>query len=163
MPAIADVRIQKASCPGQSNGELYVAETKGIGPFSYTWQYNNSQGSSLTGVPKGEYEVSIRDSRGCISEGKGQVVEEMPVFRMPTGFIPNDGLYGPVANCEVPFLLKIFNRWGGLVYSGDSGWDGKVNGEDAPIGSYSYVIVLEVSVNGKLTTAEDKGVFALLR
>ncbi|MCS4432938.1 PKD domain-containing protein [Aquiflexum gelatinilyticum] len=163
MPAIAEVRIQKASCPGQSNGELYVAETKGIGPFSYTWQYNNTQGSTLTGVPKGEYEVSIRDSRGCISEGKGQVVEEMPVFRMPTGFIPSDGLYAPVANCEVPFLLKIFNRWGGLVYSGDSGWDGKVNGEDAPIGSYTYVILLEVSVNGKLTTAEDKGVFALLR
>jgi len=110
-----------------------------------------------------EYEVRIRDSRGCISDGKGKVIEEMPVFRMPTGFIPSDGPYVPVANCEVPFLLKIFNRWGGLVYSGDLGWDGKVNGEDAPNGSYTYFVLLEVSVNGKLSAAEDKGVFTLLR
>lgn len=161
--AVADVRIQKASCPGQSNGELYVSETKGIGPFTYTWDYDNSRGSSLEGIPRGIYEVSIRDSNGCVSEGKGEVVEEMPVFRMPTGFIASDGLYGPVSNCELPFLLKVFNRWGSLVYTGDSGWDGKVNGEDAPIGSYSYQVIFEVSVNGKITIEESKGVFALLR
>ncbi|MCH6198929.1 PKD domain-containing protein [Aquiflexum sp. LQ15W] len=163
MPAVADLRLQKASCPGQSTGELVVGETRGLGPFKYLWEYNNTQAPSLTGLPRGEYNVSIQDSRGCISEGKGIVVEEMPISRMPTGFIPRDGLYGPVSTCETPFLLKIFNRWGNMVYSGDTGWDGKVNGEDAQIGSYTYFILYEVSVNGKLTVNESKGVFTLLR
>ena len=163
MPAIADVRIQKASCPGQSNGELFVAETRGIGPFTYTWEYDNSQGSSLEGIPKGIYEVSIQDSRGCISEGRGEVKEEKPKFRMPTGFIPDDGLFGPVSNCEIPFMLKIFNRWGSLVYSGDMGWDGKVNGEDAPVGSYTFMFLFEGNVNGELVRDEYKGVFTLIR
>lgn len=161
--AVADVRIQKASCPGQSNGELYVADTRGIGPFTYNWEFDNSPGSTLTGIPRGVYEVSIQDSRGCISEGKGEIFEELPVTRMPTGFIPSDGLFGPVANCEVPYHLKVFNRWGSMVYFGDSGWDGRVNGEDAPVGAYTYLILFEVSVNGKITTKESKGVFTLLR
>ena len=82
---------------------------------------------------------------------------------MPTGFIPDDGLFGPVSNCEIPFMLKIFNRWGSLVYSGDMGWDGKVNGEDAPVGSYTFMFLFEGNVNGELVRDEYKGLFTLIR
>ncbi|MCL6258767.1 PKD domain-containing protein [Aquiflexum sp. TKW24L] len=158
-----DVRVQKASCPGQSNGELYVFSNKGTPPFSYNWDYNGNQGTTLADLPKGIYSVNIQDSRGCISQGRGEIKEEMPKLRMPTGFIPSDGPFGPVSNCEVPFMLKIFNRWGSLVYSGDTGWDGKVNGEDAPVGAYTYLFLFTANVNGELLKEEYKGVFTLLK
>jgi hypothetical protein len=162
LPEDVDVRIQKTSCPGQSNGELYVFSSKGIPPFTYSWD-NGSQGATLEGLSKGIYSVNIRDSRGCISEGKGEIKEEMPKLRIPTGFIPQDGPFVPVSNCEIPFMLKIFNKWGSLIYSGNTGWDGKVNGEDAPIGAYTFMFLFEANVNGEVFTDEQKGVFTLIR
>ena len=88
----------------------------------------------------------------------------------PTGFTPTleeNKFFRPKVRGIAEMEILIFNLWGNMLFRTNDlkteGWDGKVNGEDAPIGSYTYVILLEVSVNGKLTTAEDKGVFALLR
>ena len=49
---------------------------------------------------------------------------------------------------EAVVSIQIFNRWGKEVYRGVSlnsnianqGWDGKVNGKDAPEGVYVYLI-----------------------
>ncbi len=163
MPAVADIRVLKPSCPGESNGELIVNSVEGIGPYTYLWQFDNSGGVTLEGIPRGVYNISIQDSRGCISNGLGEMVEEAPQVRMPTGFNPLDGLYGPVSNCNVNFNLKVLNRWGNLIYSGDSGWDGLVNGQEAPIGSYTYLIFLEMNVNGQVQTKEISGFFTLIR
>ena len=163
MPTVADIRVLKASCPGQSNGELIVNGVEGIGPYTYLWQYDNSGGVTLEGIPRGVYNISIEDSRGCISNGLGEMVEEAPQVRMPTGFNPLDGLYGPVSNCNVNFTLKVLNRWGNLIYSGDTGWDGSVDGQEAPIGSYTYLIFLEMNVNGQAVNKEISGFFTLIR
>jgi gliding motility-associated-like protein len=142
---------------------LIVNSVEGIGPYTYLWQYDNSRGLTLEGIPRGVYNISIQDSRGCISNGLGEMVEEEPQVRMPTGFNPLDGLYGPVSNCNVNFSLKVLNRWGNLIFSGDSGWDGLVNGQEAPIGSYTYLIFLEMNVNGQAETKEISGFFTLIR
>jgi len=37
--------------------------------------------------------------------------------------------------------MKIYNRWGELVYQTsdvDQGWNGTVNGKQAPLGTYIY-------------------------
>lgn len=163
VPAEIDVRMAKASCPGGSNGELVVGSTKGLAPFSYVWAFDNSTGSNLTGLPKGRYDVQVRDGLGCISLGKGEVFEEVPQSRMPTGFDPRDGLFAPVSNCAVKYTLKVFNRWGATVYSGQMGWDGTFNGEAAPLGSYTYQIIYEATVNGIYTVDEERGVVTLVR
>src|SRR5207247_2239309 len=42
------------------------------------------------------------------------------------------------------FSMEIFNRWGQKVFESTSldgsGWDGKLNGNDQPVGVYVYVI-----------------------
>jgi hypothetical protein len=163
LPAKVDVRIVKATCPGGANGELVVDATKGLAPFTYLWGYDNSTGSNLTDIPKGRYEVQVRDRLGCISFGSGELFEEVPQSRMPTGFDPRNGPFGPVSNCEVNYTMKVFNRWGGLVYSGQTGWDGMFNGEAAQIGTYTYQIIYESTVNGVYLIDEQRGAFTLLR
>jgi len=163
MPTVADIRILKPSCPGQSNGELIVNAVDGQGPYTYLWQHDNSSGVTLEGIPRGVYNISIEDSRGCISNGLGEMVEQAPQVRMPTGYKPKDGLFGPVSNCDVNFTLKVLNRWGNLIYSGNSGWDGRVDGQEAPIGSYTYLIFIETNVNGQVILEEKNGFFTLIR
>jgi gliding motility-associated-like protein len=67
---------------------------------------------------------------------------------VPTAFSPNgDGLndvFRIVKGKNVKSLeLRIFDRWGGQVYSTNStkaGWDGRVKGEPAEMGTYYYVL-----------------------
>jgi gliding motility-associated-like protein len=59
--------------------------------------------------------------------------------------------------------LKIYNRWGQLVFetnSQDIGWDGKYNGEPQPIEAYGYVLNVSF-IDG--TSKLLKGNITLLR
>jgi len=85
----------------------------------------------------------------------------------PSAFTPNgDGLndvYRVINNCSLKsFSLKIFNRWGQVVFqtnSPDKYWDGNKNGQVADAGVYYYYIratpavkdVKEVVVKGDIT------------
>lgn len=162
-PNVVGISIAKYSCPGESNGELVISDVRGTGPFTYSWGFDNSLGASLTGIPKGIYEVSVTDSFGCISEGIGEMLEDAPQIRMPTGYDPREDFYGPVANCDFDFTMQIYNRWGNLLYSGNSNWDGKVNGEDAPLGTYTYRLSYSIPVNGEIVQRELTGYFTLIR
>lgn len=74
---------------------------------------------------------------------------------VPNAFSPNeDGrndTFLPFPNCVVAdFDMKVFNRWGKLVFessTADKGWDGKVNGTLLQPDVFVYVI--------KFTYAED--------
>lgn len=68
----------------------------------------------------------------------------------PNAFTPNgDGLndqwqiFGDA--CKDGALLQVFNRWGAKVYESDSPftqfWDGTINGELAPGGVYTYILL----------------------
>jgi PKD repeat protein len=162
-PETFEVRVQKPSCPGESNGELLALPDTRFGPVSYSWDFDSSEDALITGLPSGSYSVEVLDSRGCISIGEGVLLEEGPMVRMPTGFRPSDGLYTAVSNCELSLRISIFNRWGELIFSGTGGWDGNINGREAPLGSYSYLIQYEYILDGESKLEEQRGIFTLLR
>ncbi len=165
-PALeVEVRLQKPACPGGSNGELFAFPEGGNDPYVYSWEDPKGFGSQLLGVPKGNYNISVTDPSGCISIGVGVVVEAAPEVRMPTGFNPNadEGLFQGVSNCEIEFELWIYNRWGQLIYSGPSGWDGLISGTEAPSGSYSYLMQYSFPLEGIIKTVEKRGAFTLVR
>lgn len=72
------------------------------------------------------------------------------------------------ANIDKVRSLKIFDRWGNLVYSrseykpapGDTGWDGKINGTDVVPGVYAYTIDVllndgkDLKINGDVTVVK---------
>lgn len=73
--------------------------------------------------------------------------EVVPLLGLPTGFSPNgdgqnDILY--VRGAAIKTMdLKIYNRWGQLVFHSTSqevGWDGTFNGQPQPIEAYGYVL-----------------------
>ncbi|MBN7800534.1 gliding motility-associated C-terminal domain-containing protein [Algoriphagus aestuariicola] len=161
----ADVRLEKAACPGGSNGELFVLPKGGLGPFIYLWKDPGLSGNLVTGLGAGVYELEIKDATGCISVGRGVVREAAPEVRMPTGFDPRQspGVYRGVTSCETNFRLWIYNRWGQLIYSGTEGWDGRANGEDAPAGTYTYLARYDFDLEGVPQSSEFRGGFTLIR
>ena len=60
-------------------------------------------------------------------------------------------------------ILNVWNRYGEQVFqsfSQNEGWDGTINGDPAPLGSYNYYVKL-VFLNG--STKELKGNVTIVR
>lgn len=163
LPLSVDVRIQKPACPGESNGILLAEPSGDFPPFVFNWAYDNSSSAQLSNIPVGTYSVSVRNQNGCVSVGTASMIEEKPMVRMPTGFNPVDGLFQGVSNCSLVFELKIINRWGQLVYSGNTGWNGKIDDETAPLGTYSYLMTYRYVLDGQNFQEDKRGVFTLVR
>lgn len=141
----------------------------------YEWDFGDNN-SSIEVNPVHQYErtgayktcLHAFNISNCPSVICKQVsAEVVPHIGLPTGFSPNgdgenDILY--VRGAAIKTLdLKIFNRWGQLVFettSQQKGWDGTYNGQPQPIEAYAYV--LDVSfIDG--TARLLKGNITLLR
>ena len=80
------------------------------------------------------------------------LVESDPVIHVPNTFTPNDdGLNDvlfPVLNgfSGWDYRFSVFDRWGKEIYRTNdrgAGWNGRLNGADAPIDVYVWQVVLE--------------------
>lgn len=100
----------------------------------------------------GFYDVilTVTDTAGCTDSTKSPLeIALLPV--LPTAFTPNgDGENDTFIIRGGPFLavdFKIYNNWGELVFATtdpDSGWDGVHNGEEAPIGVYTWTFTVVI-------------------
>ena len=66
-----------------------------------------------------------------------------PVYSIfiPSSFTPNaddkNEVFKPVINAAQSYIMKIYDRWGGIIYQAENqGWDGK----NVPSGQYFYSI-----------------------
>ena len=163
-------------CPGGSEGALGVEVQGGKAPYTYTWSevsapgvltFNTrsalSEGATLENIPFGEYSVTVTDALGCTVQGFAILSESKPQVRMPTGFMPKDGKFGPVSTCPVDFTLLIYNKWGNIVYSGNEGWDGLSSGKEVPVGTYSYKLSYQYIYQDQPKQEEISGVVTLIR
>uniref|UniRef100_UPI0009F920D8 PKD domain-containing protein n=1 Tax=Algoriphagus marinus TaxID=1925762 RepID=UPI0009F920D8 len=118
----------------------------------------------------GSFNVKLRvvDDIGCesIYEMVVNVIDDFEVI-IPNAFTPKGNKnqyfkpeYRGIASME----FYIFNTWGELIYKAtsleDIGWDGTLNGKDAPNGNYVYRGIF-TSRNG--IKIEKAGVFILIR
>lgn len=76
-----------------------------------------------------------------------EVVTDFECY-IPQGLSPNgDGINDQlIVRCKNNYpnaVIKIFSRWGALVYEGEpTGWNGQFNGKDLPDGTYFYILKL---------------------
>ncbi len=162
-PLSAAFEVLRYACSGLANGIMQVLPSGGVKPYTISWTLGPNGNGMLSNIAVGTYPVQITDAQGCVLQTSGVLPTGIPQLRMPTGFRPSDGLYRGVSNCEVDISLTIYNRWGELVYFGNEGWDGKIRGEEAPIGSYSYFVEYSYLEDGERKQLQQRGVFVLLR
>jgi gliding motility-associated-like protein len=115
------------------------------------------------------YSVLATTSAGCKGEAKVTLrVYDGPEIYVPTAFTPNgDGkndVFKPFpVGIKSYTYLRVFNRWGQLVFATTSfnqGWDGKINGKIQPSGTYVWMVE-GITKNDKKITKQ--GTVTLIR
>ncbi|MDR1895370.1 MAG: gliding motility-associated C-terminal domain-containing protein [Prevotellaceae bacterium] len=117
--------------------------------------------ATFTGV-EDFLEVIAIDTNKCVAKWSSEAIINIP---FPTVFTPdgdgvNDILFGGEKYRNREFHLEVFNRWGNILYYGESGWDGTYRGKDVPPGTYEYVIQIKQSDG---TTKEVRGTVTLIK
>ncbi|MDH5379447.1 MAG: SprB repeat-containing protein, partial [Cyclobacteriaceae bacterium] len=64
-PVSANYTLSPPSCFGESDGKIQVAPTGGTAPYNIRWPGSALESPLLSGIPSGQYEVSITDSNQC--------------------------------------------------------------------------------------------------
>lgn len=125
----------------QHEGVLINAEIPGA---AYRWQ-DGSTNAVYQATKPGNYEVDIT-FRGCIQKFSVKIGPYEKLV-MPNIFTPNNDtrndIFTPMEICGVAAgTLKIFNRWGQLLFETSDlgkGWNGSINGKKAADGVYFYL------------------------
>ncbi len=92
---------------------------------------------------------------------------------VPNAFSPNqDGLndyFLPLQSSDYEtqiFRFSVFDRWGQEVYrfvEQSTGWDGRINGRDAPVGVYTWTLNYQISIGDKAEIRSKAGSVSLVR
>ncbi len=133
-------------------GESITLNATGEGSFFWIPQGSLSNpdiaNPQASPTQSGYYYVVVTSDIGCQTiDSVFVTVLTDPIVEFPNAFSPN----GDGANDAFSVIVRgpvsidvyaIYNRWGEQVFSAaspDAGWDGRLNGEDQPTGSYVYV------------------------
>ena len=159
LPTVALVNSITSACVNTS-AQLDVAGPNSTYTYNWTNGSNTATGPNLnvnplTQATAGSYTVTATDQNGCVNRTIGAIdsqecITEVPEIFTPNGDGKNDGFV--IKNIE-NFLdnkLKIFNRWGNLVYQKDgylNEFEGFANTGDqvgkSKLPSGTYYVILE--------------------
>ncbi len=135
---IVDLGPDQRLCPGQ-----FISLD--AGQFS-TYLWNTGAVTSILSVTSiGVYNVLIYNDLNCQAADTISILEGCgDQIWLPTSFTPNsDGLndiYLAYGIAVENFKMQVFNRWGQVVFTSNSiydGWDGKFDGSFSSIGVYT--------------------------
>lgn len=130
------------------------------GATLYWWDFGDGDTSTLINPVHqynrtGSFDVCLMaENEFLCADTVCQAVDAIiiPLFDVPSGFSPNgDGINDVflVRGFGISkFNLKVFNRWGQLVFESNDpkvGWDGRFKGQLQPMDAYAYSVVLEFS------------------
>jgi gliding motility-associated-like protein len=111
--------------------------------------------------------VSNLSNENLISYSNEVIIEESISIQAPDAFTPNgDGLndtFQVIAKALKNFKVEIFDRWGRLVFASENTlnqWDGTIQGNDAPLGVYVYIVS---GADNKGKKLNQKGSLLLMR
>ncbi|MEZ5045073.1 MAG: gliding motility-associated C-terminal domain-containing protein [Saprospiraceae bacterium] len=154
-PAYTPVIIHPAPLPDLGPDTLFCSRdfvfTLDPGDFnSYRWQ-DNSTADRYEVLDEGTYAVTVTTAYGCENADEVLLVEQCPTkLFVPNIFSPNDDhindTFGPFATDIIRFRMKIFDRWGNLVFESfdlEQHWNGEWRNQPAPMGVYVWFIEME--------------------
>ena len=145
------------------------------GPFNWTYEWQDGSTETTLAVPEiGLYSVTVTNDCGLAADSVfiNMIECESCNIDFPNAFSPNrDGVsdvFAVVTDCDFIFFnLKIFNRWGEMIYTGISDsdtWDGNVKGQPGSSDVYFYLLEYEtINPLGMKSRGVRSGDLTLLR
>ena len=124
---------------------------------SYQWQDGSSM-PQFNVIQSGTYSVNVANTCGNTMGSIVVAYENCACkFYVPSAFTPNnDGkndVFRPKYECLFSnYELKLFNRWGQLIFVSRNpslGWDGTYGSQPQPVGTYVWEMVYKDNLTGK--------------
>ncbi len=144
-----------------------------IGPPGYSFYLwdGKFKGINYPVTTLGNHYLMVRNTAGCSGTDSVNVTELcQPIVYFPNAFSPNgdkkNDLFKAFGYNITDFSLKIFNRWGQLVFATDNideGWDGTVNGQLCTTGTYVYMASYSGTMKDVISSGTVKGNVTLVR
>lgn len=155
---IKQVNVEPCSCSEVNDGSIRWVVEGGTPPYKYRVNGDMWQPDSLyRNLKAGSYRYEIEDAKGCGETGTASVTSPWQncLVVMPSAFSPNgDGnndLFRPkVYDAVTNYQLRVFNRWGSLVFQTNDpkiGWDGYYSGMPQSSQAFIYVCSFSTSRN----------------
>lgn len=135
--------------------EVYgPAKLSATGGVLFEWSpagtLNNGTGPQVSASPSESttYTVRVTTDKGCVGQSTKEIIVDQE-FKIYDGFSPNNDQVNDawiIKNIKrfPNATVKVFNRWGNLVFESDKGytkpWDGKFDGNPVPPGAYYYIV-----------------------
>ena len=160
-----DLMLVKDTCL-HGNDSLTLSASRGFA--NYYWMNDVTNQPDYTVFHPGTYMVRVNNDCGSKTDTVNVYNEcDFPVY-IPNAFSPNgDGLNDvfkvPEQNKDVFLELKIFNRWGQLIFDSEKqniGWDGTYKSAPQPADVYIYYASMR-GLGGKKII--QKGTVLLIR
>lgn len=142
---------------------LTAEATGGYGPLTYFWDQGGGYGDSVFVAPPNttNYMVTVNDTCGNSDSAYLEIIVQCDV-QVPNVFTPNQDNINDVL--EFKYLedypnsvLKIYNRWGKMIYENEN-YQNNWNGDDAAEGTYYFILTVSDPEQGI-----KQGYFTLLR
>ena len=136
---------------------------------SYSWQ-DGTTTRTFPVTQTGTYFVTVTDNNNCQDADTIRVTVDCSDIYFPSAFTPNgDGRnesFGPLGNSAAvsKYSLRIFNRWGQLVYRSDNPmekWNGTIDGKLVATGSYAWFS--EYTIESRKLNRRQKGTVTVIR
>ncbi len=134
-------------CPGNSMLSLHNLNTAPVG--KYIWNTGDTT-ASIQVAHEGDY--WLKAMNGDCNASDSISITKACYLDIPNAFTPGsgndiDGYFLPrqlLSKSVVTFEMKIFDRWGQLLFESTKtdgrGWDGSFKGQPSPFGVYVYLI-----------------------
>lgn len=153
---VAEYLIYNPSCIGNNDGSIEIFVTGGVEPYYFKYGNNLIDFPFIAGLLEGEYLVEVYDSMECEVDLGTAILEDVKIdcIKIPDAFTPNGDDINDTFIIEgmdifPAAIMRIYNRWGQMLYLGETGddfWDGKYQEKFVPTGTYLYILDLR---NGK--------------
>jgi gliding motility-associated-like protein len=145
--------ITEPFCTDLTDGEIELDVSGGVRGSDYTYRWSdNSTASKISGIKGGLFVAVVSDLNGCsirdsvLVSPKNGICLEIPNIFSPNGDLINDEWNIGMKELYPQMEIRIFNRWGEMVWRSEKGyprpWEGKSNGRNLPVDSYHYIIDL---------------------
>ena len=159
-PIVIKTEVTTPACPDQTDGSIELTVSGGTPQYNFDWMgFSSVTGNKLNNIKEGNYPVEVTDARGCKATDTVEVVSDRRTcLDIPSAFTPNNDSWNntwiinhsalmdiPISEIYPNLVVKVYNRWGKLVYVSGKGypipWDGRdMNGKALPVDSYYYII-----------------------